>query len=128
MGTYLSYFPRLEMGKPANPHQTLPSPQTWREKIRKGNDGSQPYESWIRGAQNLFEAYLRPQLDLNPLVDVYYGMRFESLTETDEGVESHLIENSNTNHIIESKYVIGCDGGGSRVRRCLGIDSIGGPV
>ena len=115
-------------GKPANPHQTLPSPETWREKIREESDGSQPYESWIRGAQNLFEAYLREQLDANPLVDVHYGMKFESLAENDKGVESHLTENSNKSHIIESKNVVGCDGGGSRVRRCLGIESIGGPV
>lgn len=96
--------------------------------MSKQNDGSQPLEPWQRGSQSLFEAFLRSKLDSDPLVDVRYGTKFEELHETKDGVESHLTEASETELIVKSKYLLGCDGGGSRVRRSLGIESIGGPV
>jgi FAD-dependent monooxygenase len=55
-------------------------------------------------------------------------MKFETLVETDDGVESQLIDSAGETHVIKSKYVIGCDGAGSHVRRTIGGNLIGGPV
>lgn len=108
--------------------QNLPSPEQWSKSISETNDGSQPYEPYQRGSQTLFEAYLRRVLEVNPLVDVRYGVKFEELRETESGVTSSLTDGASAASTIRSRYVLGCDGGGSRVRRCLGIESIVGPV
>jgi 2-polyprenyl-6-methoxyphenol hydroxylase-like FAD-dependent oxidoreductase len=55
-------------------------------------------------------------------------MKFDSLTETDNGVKSQLTDAAGESHVISSKYVVGCDGAGSRVRRSIGGNLIGGPV
>lgn len=57
-----------------------------------------------------------------------YGVKFEELRESENGVMSSVTDETGTSITIASKYLVGCDGGGSRVRRCLGIESIGGPV
>ena len=108
--------------------QDLPSPEAWTDRISKSNDGSEPYEPYQRGSQSLFEAYLRRTLEASPMVDVRYGVKFESLEETEDGVTSSLTDDKGAVICIKSRYLIGCDGGGSRVRRCLGIESIGGPA
>lgn len=61
-------------------------------------------------------------------MDVRYGTKFEKLHEMEDGVESHLTDASGSTLVITSAFVLGCDGGGSRVRRNLGIEHVGGPV
>lgn len=96
--------------------------------MKAENNGTHPYEPNIRGPQNLFEAYLRQVLEATPEVEVHYGLKFETLKDMGNVVESHLTHDCGSKHMVKSKFVIGCDGGGSRVRRCLGIQSTGGPV
>lgn len=71
---------------------------------------------------------MRTQLESNPLVDVRYGVKFETLEETVDGVESTLTADSGKTFKIKCKYLLGCDGAGSRVRRAMGIESEGGQV
>lgn len=86
----------------------------------------QPYQ---RCSQAIFEAWLKPIVEAEPLTDSYSGMKFESLKELDGRVESTLIDTATgARHIVTSKYVIGCDGAGSPVRESIGIELTGGPV
>jgi 2-polyprenyl-6-methoxyphenol hydroxylase-like FAD-dependent oxidoreductase len=62
------------------------------------------------------------------LITSVFGMKLDSLAETDNGVESQLTDATGESHVIRSKYVVGCDGAGSRVRRSIGGNLIGGPV
>lgn len=56
-------------------------------------------------------------------------MRFEGLVEEEDGVVSTLIETSSGEmRTVKSKYVIGCDGAGSRVRRAIDVSLTGGPT
>lgn len=88
-----------------------------------------PREPYQRCSQAIFEAWLKPQIQKEPLIDSHFGFKFDSLTETDTGVESKLIDQVTGDvHIVQSQYVIGCDGAGSRVRKSIGIDMSGGPV
>lgn len=88
-----------------------------------------PREPYQRCSQAVLEAWLKPRIQDEKLIDEHFGLKFESFTETDNGVESVLTDVTTGNqHIVHSKYLVGCDGAGSRVRRSVGIDLIGGPV
>ncbi|RFU81492.1 fad binding domain-containing [Trichoderma arundinaceum] len=107
----------------------LDSVDAWRHRINTQNDGSLPREPYQRCSQAVFESWLKPRIQAETLIDEHFGLKFESLQETDEGVESFLIDVvTGEKHTVHSKYVVGCDGAGSRVRRSVGINLIGGPV
>ena len=108
--------------------QDLPSPDWWRENIKEHNDGSMPREPYQRCSQAVFETWLKPRIQAEPLVDSYFGMRFDSLVETNAGVECELTDVSGEKHVVHTGYVVGCDGGGSKVRREIGGKLIGGPA
>lgn len=71
---------------------------------------------------------MRPILDNNELIDARYGVKFERLEEKDDHVVSELTSRTGDKIFVTSKYVLGCDGGGSRVRRNIGSVLAGGPV
>ncbi|EXJ60041.1 hypothetical protein A1O7_04190 [Cladophialophora yegresii CBS 114405] len=107
----------------------LPSPEWWRAHIKETNDGSMPREPYQRCSQAIFEAWLKPRIQNEPLIDSYFGMKFESLAETDAGVDCELTDTvRGETHRVKAQYVVGCDGGGSRVRKAIGVDLVGGPV
>lgn len=107
----------------------LPSPDWWREKIRKTNDGSMPREPYQRCSQVIFEAWLKPICEKNSLISTSFGLKFEDLAESEEGVKCTLTDlQSGKKVLVRSEYVVGCDGAGSRVRRSTGLKITGGPV
>jgi 2-polyprenyl-6-methoxyphenol hydroxylase-like FAD-dependent oxidoreductase len=107
----------------------LDSTDQWRRRIKEQNDGSMPAEPYQRCSQALFEAWLKPKIQAEPLIDSYFGMKFESLEETEEGVLSLLIDqNTGEKHVVRSTYIVGTDGAGSRVRKEISGALIGGPV
>ncbi|KAF4340664.1 FAD binding domain protein [Fusarium beomiforme] len=107
----------------------LASPNEWRRRIESQNDGSMPREPYQRCSQSIFEAWIKEQIDQEPLISLHFGLRFESFQETQSGIESIAITTADgTKHMISSDYLVGCDGAGSRVRRCLGIEMSGGPT
>ncbi|KAH0845670.1 2,4-dichlorophenol 6-monooxygenase [Fonsecaea pedrosoi] len=106
----------------------LPSPDWWRAQIKAHNDGTMPREPYQRCSQAIFEAWLKPRIQAQPLIDSHFGWKFERLTESDTGVECELTDTSGETHRVKAQYVVGCDGGGSRVRKEIGINLTGGPV
>ncbi|OQU98704.1 FAD binding domain-containing protein [Cladophialophora immunda] len=108
---------------------SMPSPDEWREQIKRLNDGSQPREPYQRCSQAIFEKAFKPLIQKEPLVTSHFGHKFESLQEKDDCVVSRFsVEGSPNEIIIKSQYVIGCDGAGSRVRRSIGGSLVGGPI
>lgn len=88
-----------------------------------------PREPYQRCSQAIFEAWLKPKIQAEPLIDSYFGMSFESLTEEVDGVTSILVDAaSGEKHQVKSRYVLACDGAGSRVRRAIGVPLTGGPT
>ncbi|KAF1813348.1 hypothetical protein P152DRAFT_481449 [Eremomyces bilateralis CBS 781.70] len=106
----------------------LPSPNSWRARIREQNDGSMPREPYQRCSQAIFEAWLKPKLQISSSIETYFGWKFESLIEKESYVESIVVDAEGIRHIIRSLYVIGCDGAGSKVRTAIGSKLEGGPV
>lgn len=99
------------------------SPNQKRTQIRELNDGSQTLEPAMRVSQIVIEPVLKAAIDESRLIDVRFGWAFDSLEQDGEGVTA-TIRNTETGATeqIRSLYLAGCDGGGSRVRRSLGIE------
>jgi 2-polyprenyl-6-methoxyphenol hydroxylase-like FAD-dependent oxidoreductase len=92
--------------------------------IRAQNDGSQTREAPLRVSQIEIEPVLKRAIDANPLIDVRFATRFERLVENgpDRVVAEIVDEHSGVSQVIACDYLAACDGGGSRVRRQLGIE------
>jgi 2-polyprenyl-6-methoxyphenol hydroxylase-like FAD-dependent oxidoreductase len=93
------------------------------ELIRQRNDGSYAVEAPLRVSQIVIEPVLKQAIDENPLIDVRFGTAFERLVAQDDSgvtVEIYNAEADRT-EVVRSQYLAGCDGGGSRVRRQIGV-------
>jgi 2-polyprenyl-6-methoxyphenol hydroxylase-like FAD-dependent oxidoreductase len=98
------------------------------KRRREQNDGTLTLESPMRVSQIVIEPVLKKAAEENPLVDVLFGWRFESFEQDGQGVTS-VLRNSATGETqqVRSRYLAGCDGGGSVVRDQLGIGNEGTP-
>jgi 2-polyprenyl-6-methoxyphenol hydroxylase-like FAD-dependent oxidoreductase len=93
-----------------------------RAQIRRANDGAQPREPGMRVSQVEIEPVLKRAIDAHPDVDVRFGLEFESLEESDDGVVATVRDKAeDRSYQIGCAYLVGCDGGGSRVRDNIGI-------
>jgi FAD-dependent monooxygenase len=101
----------------------------YNKSIRENNEGNQPVEPYQRISQAVFEAWMKDICDENPLIDLRFGWRMESLEEKVHGVDALFTEiKSDEKHVFKAKYVIGCDGASSRTRRCLNTSLEGRPL
>lgn len=99
-----------------------PGPAEAREQYRRLNDGTQPMEPAIRISQIVVEPLLRDAAMRSPHVTVCYGREFVELEQDDEGVSAR-VDHAETGEreTIRARFLAGCDGGNSRVRRNIGI-------
>jgi 3-(3-hydroxy-phenyl)propionate hydroxylase len=67
-----------------------------------------------------FEKALRASLATYPSVTVSLGTTLESLSSNGEQVELAVLSSSGESDKIQARYAIGCDGGGSVVRKIMG--------
>lgn len=106
-----------------------PSVDEYRVRITEKNDGTMPLEPYQRLSQVHFEKWLRGLCDQNPNVDVRYNQKFESLQDCDGGVKALTTDLvTGEKKTIMARYLVGCDGASSRVRRGLDIPLDGGPM
>jgi 2-polyprenyl-6-methoxyphenol hydroxylase-like FAD-dependent oxidoreductase len=98
------------------------SPAEWRAFIRADNGGGQPQVPPMRVSQVVIEPVLRAAVDEEPLITARYGVALEDLTQDSGGVTAVLRDAaSSATERLRCRFLAGCDGGGSRVRECLGI-------
>ncbi|WP_406453052.1 FAD-dependent monooxygenase [Streptomyces sp. NBC_00876] len=113
------------MTDPAQPPVSVweyPSVAGLREKSAGVTDGSAPLEPYQRLQGSLLEDVLRRQVREHPLVDLREGWDLLDLSDDGEGVSARLSDVVHgTEHTLRASYLVGCDGGGSTVRRCAGI-------
>lgn len=104
----------------------LPSvAEQWR-RVAEHDDGTQPAEPGQRISQIDLEPILRDHCQRNRLIDLRCGLRFDSLTQDDDGVTSHLVDVLTDERVrLRSRYLIGCDGASSQVRKTVGIGEQG---
>jgi 2-polyprenyl-6-methoxyphenol hydroxylase-like FAD-dependent oxidoreductase len=93
----------------------------WRRRIRENNDGSMPGEAPMRVSQVEIEPVLQRAVQALPAVEARWSVTFEELTQDAQGVTARLRAPDGGAEQVRCRYLIGCDGGGSQVRHCLGI-------
>jgi 2-polyprenyl-6-methoxyphenol hydroxylase-like FAD-dependent oxidoreductase len=98
-------------------HSPYPSVNEARRAIDACNDGTMPLEPYQLISQYTLEPLLKSVAETLPSVTIRYGCAFESLQQDAAGVTAHT-----STGVINAKYLVGCDGGGSMVRRQLGIE------
>jgi len=88
------------------------------------NDGTGVAEPLMRMSQVVLEPLLRDMLERNGRqVQVDFGWRFDSFTEESDHVISNLTNvQTGEKRQVRSRYLAGCDGAKSQVRRQLGIE------
>ena len=101
-----------------------PSANEQTRLIQAENDGHHAAEAPLRVSQIEIEPVLKRAIDENPLIDVRFGTRFDRLIgQDDNGVSLDLVEETTGKTTrVRCTYLAGCDGGGTRVRRQLGIE------
>ncbi|MBY4865119.1 FAD-dependent monooxygenase [Burkholderia anthina] len=99
-----------------------PSSNEGREIRRQHNDGTLTLEPPMRVSQIVIEPALKSAADDSEYVETWFGWNVEAFEQDAEGVTS-LLQNRDTGQTreVRSKYLVGCDGGNSTVRRHLGI-------
>src|SRR5262245_61036771 len=92
----------------------------WRRMIRDRNDGSMPGEPPMRVSQVEIEPVLRRAL-LGARVEARWGVALEDLSQDVNGATATVRTADGATDQVRCHYLVGCDGGTSRVRNCLGI-------
>ena len=108
--------------------QHIPNNDASRARIFAENDGTQPAEPGQRCSQIVLETMLKQKCLAHPLIVCYYGYKFVSLEEDDTGVTGRFIDLKNETKFIRAAYLVGADGGQSRVRKSVGINLEGKPL
>ena len=77
-------------------------------------------------AQHRFEAVLRDTLPKVGATEVQYGQQWEGAEQDEEGVTSRVRDLATDEvYEIRSRYLIGCDGAGSRIRKSIDVEMVG---
>ncbi len=102
-------------------HLRYPSVNEARENSEQTNDGTQPLEPYQLISQYTLEPLLKEVAENFPSVDVRYGCKFLELQQNDHGVTTDVEYIDGKRETLSAQYMVGCDGGGSNVRKQLGI-------
>jgi 2-polyprenyl-6-methoxyphenol hydroxylase-like FAD-dependent oxidoreductase len=117
----MDVFVILAMNEPPLLRLPYPSVDEARARIAERNDGTMPREPYQLVSQYTLEPLLKAEVERHPSVRVKYGHRFVTLTQHPDGVSAVVRTLDGAAVGIDAKYVVGCDGGGSPVRKNLGI-------
>lgn len=79
-----------------------------------------------RCPQNMFDPVLQKFARNQPSIDLRYGHRFVSFSESADGVTAEIDNLATQQRLqVRAKYLVGCDGGRSAVREQMGIEMQG---
>ncbi|TMH81619.1 MAG: 2-polyprenyl-6-methoxyphenol hydroxylase [Betaproteobacteria bacterium] len=117
----MDVFIVLSLAEPPLLHLPYPSVKRARAEIRACSDGSMPLEPYQLISQYTLEPLLKSIAEGLSSVTVRYGCQLESFAQDESGVSARVKHANGTGGAIGASYMVGCDGGGSTVRRQLGI-------
>lgn len=98
-----------------------PSVDQMREDIRTTNDGSMPLEPYQLISQYTLEPLLKEEAECLSPVQLRYGCEFLEFHQDNSGVTVTFRNTASNIETVSGAYLVGCDGGGSLVRKQLGI-------
>ena len=91
---------------------------------RKYDDHLRQTLPYLNLSQSELEKILVAHAKSSPLVDLRFTHRWESFQKTDDSVRSKVVS-EDLEYEVESRFLLGCDGASSRVRRAIGIQMEG---
>ena len=97
-------------------HLPYPSVAQAQAETAACNDGSLPLEPYQLISQYTLEPLLKSVAESLPSVEVRYGCEFLSFTQGPDGVRA-TVKTGGTASPLSARYLVGCDGGSSAVRR-----------
>jgi 2-polyprenyl-6-methoxyphenol hydroxylase-like FAD-dependent oxidoreductase len=100
---------------------SYPSVTAMQEAGRRCNDGTMPLEPYQLISQYTLEPLLKSVVESLPKADVRFGCELVSFSQDAGGVDAEVKSSDGKTSRIRTRYLVGCDGGGSTVRRQLGI-------
>ena len=109
------------MVEPPVLHLPYPSVAQARALAYESGDGSLPLEPYQLISQYTLEPLLLEVAEQLPTVTVMRSTTFLEFTERDGGVLVTVNDANDVRRTLEASYLVGCDGGASRVRKQLGI-------
>lgn len=92
-----------------------------RKEVAECTDGSLPLEPYQLVAQNHVEPLLKSVAEATPNVTVRYGQGFADLQQDANSVDVTMRTQDGNELVYHAKYLVGCDGGSSAVRKRLGV-------
>ena len=111
----------LAMNQPPLLRLPYPSVAEAQREIDACTDGSMPLEPYQLISQYTLEPLLKSVAQALPGVTVRYGCEFLSLEQDASGVTARVRNGAGPVASLRAAYLVGCDGGASRVRNELGI-------
>jgi 2-polyprenyl-6-methoxyphenol hydroxylase-like FAD-dependent oxidoreductase len=112
----------LALNEPPLLHLPYPSVAQAQTTTRAKNDGSLPLEPYQLISQYTLEPLLKSVAEAIPAVSVRFGCEFLSLRQDDAGVTARVRTADGGSDDLRVRYLVGCDGGASAVRKELGIE------
>jgi 2-polyprenyl-6-methoxyphenol hydroxylase-like FAD-dependent oxidoreductase len=110
------------IAEPPLVHHPYPSVNALKERGRRVNDGTLPLEPYQLISQYTLEPLLRDIAEHTPGVTVRFGTELLDFEQDAAGVTARVRDRAGTVGTIRSRFLVGCDGGNSTVRRQLGIE------
>ncbi|KAL4742431.1 FAD binding domain-containing protein [Aspergillus similis] len=92
------------------------------------NDGSFPAEPGQRCSQILFEKWMRKLVLACENVEFRGSWRYVGHVEEEDRVKARVVDPHGNEHTVVGRFLVGCDGGKSAVRKAAGIEMIGAKV
>jgi 2-polyprenyl-6-methoxyphenol hydroxylase-like FAD-dependent oxidoreductase len=103
-------------------HLRYPSVTQARAAIAASTDGGLPREPYQLISQYTLEPILLDEVRQRPEVHIRFGTSLTSFTQDDAGVTAQIEREDGSQDTIRARYLAGCDGGSSTVRKGLGIE------
>jgi 2-polyprenyl-6-methoxyphenol hydroxylase-like FAD-dependent oxidoreductase len=117
----MDVFVVLSVVEPPLLHLPYPSVAEAQADIAAHNDGTRPLEPYQLISQYTLEPLLKSVAETLPTVSVRYGHECLSYENGEDGVVVNIRRQDGTTGKIKARYLVGCDGGASGVRKQLGI-------
>ena len=117
----MDIFIVLSLIEPPLVHHPHPSVAQAKAQIAKSDDGGLPLEPYQLISQYTLEPLLKSIAERLPSVTVRYGCELVGFEQDETSVTAQVKESGDSRATLRAAYMVGCDGGGSVVRRQLGI-------
>jgi 2-polyprenyl-6-methoxyphenol hydroxylase-like FAD-dependent oxidoreductase len=111
----------LALNEPPLLRLHYPSVDEAKAETRATNDGTLPLEPYQLISQYTLEPLLKSVAEAKPAVSMRFGCEFLSLRQDEAGVTARVRRGDGAAEELRAKYLVGCDGGTSPVRKELGI-------